>query len=194
MQELGFHSIQIEAYDRVVLNVGSKFEVKGDMQVTDGVLMLASENSSISLTIPKTHLKKVEISSSISSIECNGIDADSIEISAYDRIKVSGVKAGEIYLGSQISSIVIDSSEFGTAKIEAYDRVKASMADFGEIGISSQISSVKFEFLKNDIVYTEAESGISDVYVKGLFCGDKKCKHKLYISAYDRVDLISKGE
>ena len=152
MPELGFHSIQIEADDRVVLNVGSKFEVKGDMQVTNGVLMLASEDSSISLTIPKNHLKKVEISSSVSSIECNGIDADSIEINACDRIKVSNVKAGEIYLGSEISSITIDGSEFGTARIEAYDRVKANIADFSEIGISSETSSVKFEFLKNDLI------------------------------------------
>lgn len=194
MKELGFNSIKISANGKVVLNVGTTFEVKGDMQVTDGVLFLFSEVSGVSLTIPKAHLNRIEILSEYSSVECNEIEADEIQIQAGNKIKLTNTKAKQTYLGSEYSSIIINNCELEIAKIIASDKVKASVIDFCEIAISSEHSNVKFEFLKNETVCAECESSSGEVYIKGLFCGDKKCKRKLYISAGDKIDLVSRGE
>lgn len=192
MPELGFHSIKISACGKVVLNVGSTFSVKGDMQVTNGVLILESDFSSISLTIPKTHLSKIEIESGLSSVECDGIDADVLSINSSSGIKVSNSKVKTADMESELGSIAVDSCEFKTAKLYASSSVKAKIKDFNEIDINSEMSSVKFEYMKNELVYVECESEIDSVHINGLFCGSKSCKHKLYVSCAGRIDLISK--
>ena len=194
MPRLGFDRIEISAYGKVIVKKGDSFDCSGLFQVTGRVFYASSEDSNVVLILPESSFKSLKLTSESSSVRCSGLDVENIELSAYGKAELASIKTGSCSVSSESGTIDVDGSSIENGSFSAYGRVDMELSNFRKIEISSETGRVTFTYLSNEPVNAKCRSESSSVRVSGSFNKHKDAEKTLKISAYDRIDLIGRGQ
>ena len=189
---IGFHSVQIEASQRVTIKRGATVKCDATFNVIDGVLHVFSQYDGVTLVLPQVALDTVEIDSEYDSVKCEGLHCNKLLISAAHNVKIETSIINECEISSEYDSVNVFKSTINTLNISAAQNVNVELDDFCYMEIESEYNGVKVIYNGNQLVNVDCASSFGSVKVNGPFYGGPECGKSIVISASQDIRLLGK--
>ena len=190
---VGFHSIHLTAVHDITIKKGRSIKCNNFFVVNDGVLCVSSETGSITLSLPQTDFKTIEIESKAGSVKCNGMSCKQLTISTSCNVIIKNARVNdECNILSQNDSIYIKKSKIDKAHLNAKQIVNLGLDDFSYIEVKSECDGVNFTYNGTQVIHASCTSKYGTVKARGAFYGGADCNKKIIVSATQDINLRSR--